>query len=417
MKTIILLVMFVMLAGFAGAAVNTQYFGKSPNIIVSLIKQDPDPVEPGKEVEVTFKLDNNGTAADKVTFEILPEYPFSLLPGESPSQYVGILGTSQENKQAVNLKFKLKVAQEAVDGNHEIKVRYKSDNFDSWVTVENLKIKVQTHDAILAVEQFATQPSVTAPGSKTKLTIMLKNYATSLLKDIKVSLDLGKSSDTTTPFSPVGSTNEKVVSYIGPQGTVPLEFELLVDPDAVSKSYKIPISIKYSDSVNKDYNKSNIVTIVVGDDPDISVGIDSATVYTAGSAGEVTVKIVNKGLPDMKFVNVYIAKSDKYMIGSPAEVYIGNIDSDDYETADFKLYVGRTSDKKVLLPLTVEYKDANNKDYTKVVDLELPLYSSSEAKKLGLVKGNGKFSWLFVLILAVGLYFAYRRWKKHKKHN
>ncbi len=417
MKTIILLVMFVMLAGFAGAAVNTQYFGKSPNIIVSLIKQDPDPVEPGKEVEVTFKLDNNGTAADKVTFEILPEYPFSLLPGESPSQYVGILGTSQENKQAVNLKFKLKVAQEAVDGNHEIKVRYKSDNFDSWVTVENLKIKVQTHDAILAVEQFATQPSVTAPGSKTKLTIMLKNYATSLLKDIKVSLDLGKSSDTTTPFSPVGSTNEKVVSYIEPQGTVPLEFELLVDPDAVSKSYKIPISIKYSDSVNKDYNKSNIVTIVVGDDPDISVGIDSATVYTAGSAGEVTVKIVNKGLPDMKFVNVYIAKSDKYMIGSPAEVYIGNIDSDDYETADFKLYVGRTSDKKVLLPLTVEYKDANNKDYTKVVDLELPLYSSSEAKKLGLVKGNGKFSWLFVLILAVGLYFAYRRWKKHKKHN
>ena len=417
MKTIILLAMFVMLAGFAGAAVNTQYFGKSPNIFVSLTSQEPDPVEPGKIVEVTFKLDNNGTAADKVTFEIMPEYPFSLLPGESPSQYVGILGTSQEDKQAVTLRFKLKIAQEAVDGNHEIKVRYKSDNFDSWITVENLKIKIQTHDAIIAVDQFATQPSVVAPGSKTKLTILLKNYATSLLKDIKVTLDLGKSSDTTTPFSPIGSTNEKVVSYIESQATVSLDFELLVDPDAVSKSYKIPIIIKYADSVNKDYNKSNIVTVVVGDDPDISVGIDSATVYTSGSSGEITVKIVNKGLPDMKFVNVYLAKSDKYKIVSPAEVYIGNIDSDDYETADFKVYVGKTSDKKVMLPLTVEYKDANNKDYTKVVDLELPLYSSSEAKKLGLVKGNGKFSWVFVLVLAAGGYFAYRRWKKHKKHN
>lgn len=418
MKKIILLIfVLAVLAGAAGAAVNTQYFGKSPNIFVSLTSQDPDPVEPGKIVEVTFKLDNNGTVADKVMLEILPEYPFSLLPGESPSQYVGILGTSQEDKQAVNLKFKLKIAQEAVDGNHEIKVRYKSDNFDSWITVENLKIKVQTHDAIIAVDQFATQPSVVAPGSKTKLTILLKNYATSLLKDIKVSLDLGKSSDTTTPFSPVGSTNEKVISYIEPQATIPLEFELLVDPDTISKSYKVPIIIKYSDSVNKDYNKSNIVTVVVGDEPDISVGIDSATVYTDGSSGEVTVKIVNKGLPDMKFVNVYLAKSDKYNIVSPAEVYIGNIDSDDYETADFKVYVKKTSDKKVVLPLTVEYKDANNKDYTKVVDLELPLYSSSEAKKLGLVKGNGKFSWVFVLVLAVGGYFVYRRWKKHKKHN
>ena len=130
-----------------------------------------------------------------------------------------------------------------------------------------------------------------------------------------------------------------------------------------------------------------------------------------------TVKIVNKGLPDMKFVNVKLGKSDKYRLISPAEVYIGNIDSDDYETADFRLYVEKASEKKVVLPLTVEYKDANKKDYKDIVNLELPLYSSSEAKKLGLVQSNGKLNWIVLIVLAVAGFFGYRMWKKRRKHN
>ena len=109
------------------------------------------------------------------------------------------------------VKYKLKTAQDSVDGLHEIKVRYKSDNFDSWTTIEDFKIKVQSSDAILAVEKFATTPAVTAPGEKTKLRIELKNYASSLLRDIRISLNLDKSGDETRPFAPVGST-----LHIGP---------------------------------------------------------------------------------------------------------------------------------------------------------------------------------------------------------
>ena len=120
---------------------------------------------------------------------------------------LGNFGISQNARSSITVKYNLIVAKDAPDGDYRIKIRYKYGNFDTWVTNEELKIKVQTHDAIIAVDQFTTQPSVVAPGSKTKLTILLKNYATSLLKDIKVSLDLGKSSDTTTPFSPINSTN------------------------------------------------------------------------------------------------------------------------------------------------------------------------------------------------------------------
>ena len=415
MKKYLWLIVFILGVGAALAGVDAQYFGKAPDLRVSISMQDPDPVEPGKEVEASFKLENNGTTAHDVIFEILPEYPFSIVPGESTSKSVGTIGTSQDGKQSVIVRYRLKVAQDAVDENHKIKVRYKSENADSWVMLETLRIKVQSHDAIISVDNFIAEPSVVEPGSKTKLTILLRNYATSLLKDVKIALDLGKSGDESTPFSPVGSTNEKVISYMEPQSSKSIEFELLVDPDAASKSYKIPLTVRYSDALNKNYNRSNIVTLVVGGEPDVSVYIDSSTIYNAKSAGEITVKIVNKGLPDMKFVNVKLLNGSKYRIISPSEVYIGNIDSDDYETADFKLYIEKASDKKVALPLAVEYKDANNKNYRTVVNLELPLYSSSEAKKLGLVKGNGSFKWIVIIVLAAAGFFGYRFWKKRKK--
>ena len=180
---------------------------------------------------------------------------------------------------------------------------------------------------------------------------------------------------------------------------------------------KIPLTIRYSDALNKNYNRSSIVTLIVGGEPDVSIYIDSSTIYKSKSAGEITVKIVNKGLPDMKFVNVKLSNSSRYRVISPSEVYIGNIDSDDYETADFKLYIERVSDKKITLPLAVEYKDANNKNYKNVVSLELPLYSSSEAKRLGLTEGNGSFKWIVLIVLAVGGFFGYRIWKKRRKHN
>ncbi|MBI2558579.1 hypothetical protein HYW20_04605 [Candidatus Woesearchaeota archaeon] len=416
MKKLVVLVLFIMATSLVSAAVSSEYYGESPKIIVSLANQDPDPVEPGKIVEVSFKMDNQGTLANNVVFDIEPEYPFSLLPGEAKTKILGTLGTSQNGERTVFVKYKLKVDQNAVDGSHEIKVRYKTENFDLWNMLEDLIIKVQSKDAILSVEKYTTTPEVVAPGSKAKLMIGLRNHASSILKDVKITLDLGKSGDEQTPFAPVGSTNEKVISVVDAQGYIPLEFSLMADPDAKSKVYKVPLKMQYSDIINKNYSKTLIIAVVVGAEPDISVYIDSTKVYTAGKTGEVTVKIVNKGLTDVKFLNVNLDKADGYKVLSPYEVYLGNIDSDDYETADFKLGIDKTSKGKTILPLTIEYKDANNADYKKKVNLELPIYTSSEAKRLGLVEGNGKIKWIIVVIVIVGGFFGYRMWrKKHRK--
>ena len=253
---------------------------------------------------------------------------------------------------------------------------------------------------------------MTVPGDKTKLRIELKNYATSLLKDVKLSLNLEKNGDETIPFSPLGSTNEKVISYIEPQATLPIEFELIADSDAVSKAYKIPLSIAYSDVLNKNYSRRNIITIIVGDKPDLGVTLERTELYTSDTSGNVVLRLVNKGTVDIKFLNVKVLQNESLKIIGADEVYVGKLDSDDFSTAEFKLFVKGKNNVKI--PVQVTYKDANNNDYKETREVELKLYNNSDAKKFGVKKSNN-IVWIVILALVIAVGYYYYRKRKNKR--
>jgi len=63
-----------------------------------------------------------------------------------------------------------------------------------------------------------------------------------------------------------------------------------------------------------------------------------------------------------------------FEILSNPEVYIGKLDSDDYETADFNLVMGANAPSQVPLPLKVEYRDSNGRLYSKDAPLSLRLF-------------------------------------------
>ena len=105
-------------------------------------------------------------------------------------------------------------------------------------------------------------------------------------------------------------------------------------------------------------------------------------------------------------------QSEKYDIISEPTSYIGNIDSDDYESTDFNIYVKRTRDESVQMPLRLEYRDSNNKQFKKDIILNLKVYSSSKAQKYGLVKAKNPFSGIIVLLVIL---FAVRWYVKKKK--
>ncbi|MBI2134666.1 hypothetical protein HYU09_01635 [Candidatus Woesearchaeota archaeon] len=407
---IILFVFAALIASNVFGAQTTTKPAKVDDIAFTLINQEPDPAEPGKYVDVRFKFDNNGSGeARNVMVELMPQYPFSLDPGAEAIRNIGTIQSMQRGDVGIIVKYRLRVDKNAVEGENDLRVRYKIEGY-SWIEPEEFKIDVQTHDAILSVESVSIGKKTLEPGASNTVKIKVSNDADSALKDIKARLELGG-----LPFVPLGSTNEKSIYKIDSREAYEFDFELLANPDAASGVYQVPLKITYSDELGKTYFKNSTLGFVVGAKPDLSVTLDTTEVYQAKKPGEVVIKVVNKGVTDIKFTNVKLMPSKDYNILSNDEDYLGNIDSDDYETAEFNIYVENKKDKKIMLPIILEYMDANNNEYRTEMNIEMPLYSASEAKKLGLVAGNGKLGFFIVfLIVAAGL-FAYRRWKRGRK--
>lgn len=404
------LYVLVLLAFNATAAQTTYNPSNLYDIAVNLISQEPDPAEPGRYVDVRFKFDNNGSKeAKNIEVEILLEYPFSLDPGRDAVKNIGTLQSMQRGDVGAIVKYKLRVDKNAVEGENEIKIRYRMDK-GVWITLKEFFIDVQTHDAILAVEEVSMDKDSLEPGSSGTIKIKLANKADSILKDIKIKIGLGG-----LPFVPLGSTNEKSIYKIDAKESYEFIFELLANPDADSGVYQVPLKITYSDELGKTYLTNGTIGIIIGAKPDLSITLDDSEIYESGKSGEIVVKVVNKGVTDIKFMNMILMPSEEYRILSNEEVYIGNIDSDDYETADFKLFIEKSKKNQIKIPIALEYKDANNNDFNEAIELMLDLYSASEAKKFGLKKGNGFVGNLVIVVIVVAGLFIYRRWRKHKK--
>jgi hypothetical protein len=413
-KNMLKLIIFGVIASlfvvFVNAAQSTQRPASSYDIVVTLINQEPDPAESGRFVDVRFKFDNNGSdEARNVEVEILPEYPFSLNPGRDSVSSIGTLQTRQEGDVGVIVKYRLRVDKDAVDGENELKIRYRIDK-GVWVQPEEFFVAVQTHDAILAVESIYVDKKTLEPGTSNTVKAKLSNQADSILKDVRVRLELGG-----LPFVPLGSTNEKNIYKIDPKGSYEFSFNLLADPEAESGAYQVPITITYLDDLGKGYFVNSTMGLIIGAKPDLSITLDDSEIYQKGSSGDVVVKVVNKGVIGIKFTNMKLIATDDYRTLSADEVYLGNIDSDDFETAEFKLFVEKYNKESVRLPLVLEYKDANNNNYKDQINLELSLYSASEAKKFGLEEGDGFVGTLIVIIIVVGGVYYYRKRIRKKK--
>ncbi len=385
--------------------IETSYIMKT-----TLINQIPDPAEPGRYVDLRFKFENNGSkVAENVETEILPQYPFSLDPGESAIKSLGSINPRQKGYNGVIVKYRLRVDKDALEGQSEIKLRYRTSE-GVWITLPEFEVNIQPYDAILLLDKVVSNPETIRPGERATIEITFNNIAEILLKKIRVILQLGG-----IPLAPIDSTNEKVIEKIDKGEKDELVFDVIAEPDAQSGIYKVGVEYIYFDNLGNSYSRNSTIGLIIGSDPNLAINIDSTTIYQPGSSGDVTIKIVNKDVNEIKFLNVKLVESEDYRIISPSEVYVGNIDSDDYETADFKLFVENKKEGGIVLQLNVEYRDANNNEYKDDIELKLPMYGTSEAKQFGLVEGNGKVGFFVVIVVVVAGLFIYRRWRKRKK--
>ena len=101
---------------------------------------------------------------------------------------------------------------------------------------------------------------------------------------------------------------------------------------------------------------------------------------------------------------------------STAENYLGDIDSDDFETVEVTLFVTATGGS-VKIPVEYSFLDEFNKVNSKSGLVDARVYSAEEiaALQLGAATG-GLNNILFGIAAIVVLYLAYRHFFKRKKN-
>lgn len=263
-------------------------------------------------------------------------------------------------------------------------------------------------NSALIIDTVSMTPKEIAPGESAIINIEIENNGEEDIKDISVSLNLEG-----IPFAPYNSATDYNIEEIENDDQEYARFEIIALNTAKSGIYKIPVEITYiQDDVQ--ITKNSLISIIVNSEPIISVIIED-NLLLKNKDSEILIKVTNKGLSDTKFLEIEIADSIYYKILSPKTAYIGDIDSNDFDSAEFKIYFKQNIPDQIDFPVTIHYKDGINNDYVKSFYIPLDIYSKEKAIELGLIKKDITGLYFAILIVLIILYIIYKKVKNRKR--
>ncbi len=392
----IMLMMVVMLASSVSAYEPTD--GQT-HLRLTLLSQIPEPARPGQYAEVRISIESLGDRMPTdFEIEFVDQYPFSLDNEADRLKYFGRIPGGYNNELSAIAKWDVRVADDAVEGENDLRVRYKFDQAANWV-YQDIAIEVRTPDTVLNIPTISTTPSHVGPGDAFNLSITLDNQADSPAKNVVVDLTLAD------PFVSLGSTNEQYVTLLDGKEKENVTFTLITDGNADETIYRIPIEVTWEDSEGVQRNKSMSFGLIISETPTLIENLDDTSVFSKRSKGTVTLSLSNLGVEEVKFVNLVLNPSENYDIISTNQIYVGNIDSDDFESSEFDIFV-TSGEESIPLSFDLTYRDQLNREYQKDLTVDLPLYSTSEAKRFGLVpQGNFVGSYIAFTVAIFALLF------------
>ncbi len=390
----IALAVFVLLLGIS-ATLASAASPDSVSYAVTLLKYEPTPAQPGDIVEAWVQITNGGrVASPAVTIVVDPSYPFTPVGPQDESVNVGPIAAAS----SYVTRIKLVVDTAATDGTYTLPIRMTTDGI-SYISNE-VSMQVRTSNSVLTVTQAGTTPAEIIPGSQSQFEVTVRNAQASTLRDVTVSLDLAD-----TDLATIGTTTKQTLPRIEGGAQTTFRFQLVADPEAQSGIARIPLTFTFMNADGTEVTQTETVGILVHAKPDVTVLIDRVTRSADEKELIVLTRIINKGLSQVKFAEVSVAAADGYTVSGRTEVYVGNIDSDDFQTAEFTI---KPTGETAALKGTLTYRDALNQPYS--VPVQLSVVAPAKASS----GGSGIIVVIVVAVLVVIGFVVFRRSRKKK---
>ena len=249
------------------------------------------------------------------------------------------------------------------------------------------------------------------PGEATDIEIGLRNNGEEDVEDVSVFLDLKD-----LPLAPHDSSSEFGVDKIKEGRLKFARFKIIALDNAKSQIYKVPVQISYfkkgEDVVQI---KNSLISVKVSSDPVLDVVTESLFLLK-GQENNLIIKMINKGFSGVHFLEAEVGKSSKFNVISQKNVYVGDLDSDDFDSVEFSIFFEKDISDKISFPIILKYKDAFNNEYEEEFGVILNVYSKGKAEDLGLIEKSRTPQIIILVIIFIILWFVYRWWRKWRRN-
>ncbi len=368
----------------------------APALSASLSRQIPYPAQPGEEVTLVIKTTNHGDEpAENIIWYLNVQEPFELKETEKAAQTLPELRCGE----TANTEYYLTVDPDARSGEYtlDLNTTYSGEFDRRTLTTKSkveLTIRVMGHPDLILLD--ADIPKV-GPKSEFLANFSIKNVGTGPAKNVKVYF---KNQTSILPKMSI-----YYIDTVAPGETVRIESGFFVDTTTPSQ-HPLPIAIHYENETHgiepvQEYS----VLVPVSSGNTLFIYLDSQDKLTEDAVGEITIGIANRGLARAKHVVLTIADGDRFELIDTDTRYIGDIESDDYDTVDFKI-LPESSDCHYVT-VDVSYADDYGNMYSMATELPIKIYTSDEMKAIA-PAGSG-YTGIIIVGLVLLLIYVFRK--------
>ncbi|MCB9359420.1 hypothetical protein H6503_05800 [Candidatus Woesearchaeota archaeon] len=272
---------------------------------ITLLNQDPDPAEPGKYVELRWKVQKSGNYQfSDITFTLEPEYPFLFDKSDSPEKKLGDWKGFSYDDEYYTLYYKLYVDDAAVEGTYDLKLTYTTKESKIASIPETFQIRVdEANIPVLARGSIVTSPSKLFPDTdENKLDIDINNVGEGNAEDVHVKMVLPDGFTSTYSYS-----DEDNLGNIDSSKSATATFYIDIDEDIASGYYDSELILTYSeDDENEILTKVIPIKLDIKNKPTfdiVDVQFDKQDILP-GDTVKVAIGIKNIGNRDVESVSV-----------------------------------------------------------------------------------------------------------------
>ncbi|HKZ45594.1 MAG TPA: hypothetical protein VJ343_02720 [archaeon] len=389
---------FMILAVFSTLILASNAFALEPSLTISW-QVLSSKISPGGATTVLLTLSNPSTTLGTGTVRIYIS-PGPYVKSSLSYQQIGSLGPASSQQTS----FTVTANQDAIstDSYITVKATYYTETIEKE-TDANIPIMIRRLP-ILQISEVNYSKSVIEAGDTISLSFNIVNNGDGTAEDVRVVLD--QSIDI---FTASGSGESFINSISGGQAAN-ANFALTVNPSISTGTYSIPVTLAYYDELkNQSYSVSKSIGLTVSGRYNFILTLESQDILTPGSTGSINIKIANAGTQTAKFLTIKAVGSE-FRDVNPLEDYMGDLNSDDYDTEKFTFRVdSSTSPGTYPFGVQLLYRDPYGNQYDQSFNVNLKIYGRGE------VPASGTPPIYFVIIGIAGIIIIYLIFKRLRK--